>query len=319
MTVDAGDLDQLMVLSDVPESISVLTGAQWGPMEVRVAALDAAPAVEDEWEEVVEFSVSTPDGLGVAELLGDPRLTITDRAGQFRLRLSRRGRAAGADRHSSGPRSKILEHYLIEVWPGAPAPPQTLRAVEPPPPVRVVLEFEDAGRDAAARIGRDLRGSDGARVLTGQRGTIRVSHDFQASRRRLFGQCDPNVLDGWLTNLDDEIVDDHGLSPRQAIHGGGRILCEEFESVRPRSRTMTWNWRIPSYPGQLTWADYPRFLDPPTTVRFDLAERKDPQGQSRTSITVEHSDLPVEWLDDMTAFWHWRLEQGDKLYTLGHY
>lgn len=321
LAVDTGELDELMVLSEVPESISVLTGAQWGPVEVRVADMDEATAVGDEWEEVVEFSVSTPYGLAVAELFGEPRLTITERGGPCRVRLSSRGRAAGAARHSSGPRSKVLEHYLIEVWPAPFAPPEVLRAIEAPPtPVPVVLDHEGAGREAAGRIDRDLRGAAAARTLSGERGTVRVSYEFQATRRKLFGQCDPNVLDGWVTNFDDdEIVDHHGLSPRLAIHGGGRIFCTDTEAVRPRSRTMTWDWRIPAYPGQLVWADYPSFLDPLPTVRFDLVERKDQQGLPRTTMTVEHAGLPIEWLEDMTAFWHWRLERGDKLCNLGHY
>jgi hypothetical protein len=321
LTVDTGELDQLMVLSEAPESISVLTGAQWGPMEVCVADLTTAPAVGDEWEEVIEFSVSTPDGLGVAELFGEPRLTITERTGPFRVRLCCRGRAAGAARRSSGPRSKVLEHYLIEVWPAPFAPPEVLRAIEAPPsPAPVVLACEAAGREAAGRIDRDLRRAAGARTLSGERGSVRVSYEFQATRRKLFAQCDPNVLDGWVTNFDDdEIVDDHGLSPRLAIHGGGRIFCTETEAVRPRSRTMTWDWRIPAHPRQLVWADYPSFLDPPPTVRFDLVERKDQHGLSRTTITVEHNGLPIEWLEDMTAFWHWRLERGDRLCNLGHY
>ncbi len=39
LTVDAGNLDQVLVLPEEPLSISVLTGAHWGPVEVRVACL----------------------------------------------------------------------------------------------------------------------------------------------------------------------------------------------------------------------------------------------------------------------------------------
>jgi hypothetical protein len=316
LTVDAGALDQLSVLAEVPQWIAVLTGAHAGPVDVRVACLEAAPTVEEDWEEVVEFSVATADVLGVVEVDGDPRLTITNDPGQYRLRLSRRGPEAGARRYSAGPRSKILEHFLIEVWPAPPTPPAVLRAVDPPPAAApVVLEFEAAGREAAARIGRDLRRAVGARVLGGERGSIRVSYDFRERRRALYADFDPNMVDLWVTSYsDDEIVDDRGRSLQLAIHGGGRIFCKEIESVRPRLRTMTWDWHIPAYPpGHEAWAEMPSFLDPPTTVQIQFVEHNDPHDTAHTRITIEHTGLPVEWLDDMTAFWQWRLERGDKL------
>lgn len=101
----------------------------------------------------------------------------------------------------------------------------------------------------------------------------------------------------WVTNqLDDEIVDHNGLSPRQAIHGRGRIFCDEIEAVRPRSRTMTWHWHIP-YPGQLMSGEHVSFPDPPTTLRFEFVELRDDKGVAHTAVTVEHALLPVEWLE----------------------
>jgi hypothetical protein len=321
LTVDAGDLDQLMILDEVPAAVPVLTGAFEGPVEVRAAARDTEPTLGDEWDEIVEFTITTADGLSVVELYGEPRLTITDGAGSFRLRLSSRGRAAGQARHSSGRRSKILEHLLLEAWPSPPRPPKVLRAIEPPPrQTSVVLEFADAGRQGAAQIGLDLRGKPGSRALSGERGTMRLDYRFPVPRGKLFGVCAWNVIDLWATpRHDDEIVGINGLSPELAIHGGGRIFWNEIESVRPRSRTYTWDWRVPGYPGQEVWENMTSFLNPPSTVQLDLREHKNPDIGVSTTLTVEQSGLPIEWINDMTAFWRWRLERLDKATTLRGY
>ncbi len=138
-------------------------------------AFEAAPAVDANWEEVVELSVSTEDGLAVVGLDGDPKLTITDDLGQFRLRSSSRGRAAGYQRDSSGRWAKVLEYFLIEVWRAPPLPPEVLRAVEPPPPTAPVLPRPCGHRPGSRHtFDRDLLDGDD-----------RVSASFESGHEQL--------------------------------------------------------------------------------------------------------------------------------------
>ena len=61
------------------------------------------------------------------------------------------------------------------------------------------------------------------------------------------------------------------------------------------------------------------FLNPPSTVHIELAERTSDDGETRTTITIAHDGLPVEWLDDLKQYWRWRLTASAKVYNLGHY
>jgi hypothetical protein len=300
--------------------VIVRTGAQWGPVEVVAASLEAAPAMADEWDDVVEVSVRCAGGLVVNELMGDPRLAVTRQGGELRVRVSARGRAAGAERWQSGPRSKILEFFLIETWPAPLASGETLRKAEPEEVDEVVvLDHEAAGRNAAARIYADLTGASGARSLSGRTGALVEEYEFAATRRKLFPQFGFDHLDVWA--IPDRDANDLEPLPGdrpdwRLIHSRGEVRLGPLHSDPPRSQTVAWNWYLPDRTGRSAWMP---FLAEDTTVRFDFSQKKKATGETATTVRVEHAALPIEWLDDMTNIWRWKLEQGHKIYNLGHY
>jgi hypothetical protein len=53
------------------------------------------------------------------------------------------------------------------------------------------------------------------------------------------------------------------------------------------------------------------FLPDPTIVRIELTEHTADDGGKQTTVQVRHDGLPVEWLDDMTAYWRWMLAIGE--------
>ncbi len=86
-------------LVDVPEGghdgdLLVQGADQWGPFSVTTRLWDGEPGDPGpQWEDVVELSVTVPTGLGVTELVdNEPWIDLVDEPGQYRLRVSARGR-----------------------------------------------------------------------------------------------------------------------------------------------------------------------------------------------------------------------------------
>lgn len=309
----------------------VTTGAHWGPVHVQAAAYGTAPPLPgDEWEDVVELSVRCTTGLQVVDLGGTPRVRIVDRGGEYRLRVSASGRAAGRERYSSGLRSKVLERYSIEVWRAAWAAPRVLRETDiEPDGEAAAVEHMPAGRLAAMRICVDLRGRPGARALSGRRGSTRAEYEYRVTRRKLFRQFEDLY---WLTgggSRNGGLVVGNGYNCRgftssnpdrfEAILGDGGEIRSVYADFRaPQFITVDWNWFIPPASGSRYIPDLVAFLDPPAELRVDLAQRKDEDQRAVTTVTLEHSGLPVEWIDDMTDFWKWKLEVTDKEYNFNN-
>lgn len=112
----------------------IITAHQWGPFDVRARVLDSAPTASDDmWEDVSEVSLDVDVGLYVTDVMDDgPGMALDLAPGPWRVRVSARGRASDwwelmqktPDGGSSRP---AVEHYLMEVWPAPPSPPQDVR------------------------------------------------------------------------------------------------------------------------------------------------------------------------------------------------
>ena len=321
LTAATGDVALLSYDESIPDWLIVHTGAHWGPVSVRAQVHSAPPGVEDEWEEVVEVSVRCETGLVVRELSGELMLTICDRGGQYRLRTSARGRSAGADRYSSEPGSKILEHYLVQVWAADPKPPALLREVPPAPEyVRPVHVYEEAGIAAARRIHRDL---DDNSPLSGERATVRAERPIPGTRRRIYRWFrDPS---GWLTSgscpigegfaMTGSVNHDYFGDADRIVPCGGAIDCRFLESKSPAYSICTWNWYRSLSSGQLTGLSVP--TTPQMSLRFDLTQAVDADGDPLTTVRVEHAHVPSEWAEDITSYWQWILERGHLDFQIG--
>ena len=96
-----------------------------GGSPVRIVLLDSAPAPDpDQWEDIVEVSVTIPAGTSpswstwAAEHSGPLDLP----PGTYRVRASARGRDAGRAAEFAG---GAVDFYLLEIWP-APAQPDSV-------------------------------------------------------------------------------------------------------------------------------------------------------------------------------------------------
>lgn len=70
--IDAERGTERLLVSLEEDVLSVVTGAQWGAVEVAAEHLEGPPAVDESWEDVVEISLRCLHGLCVAPLF-DPR------------------------------------------------------------------------------------------------------------------------------------------------------------------------------------------------------------------------------------------------------
>lgn len=324
---------------DEDAELWVNTADQWGPFSVTTRLWSAPPADPGaEWEDVVEVSVSSGAGLIATEMVdNEPQIVLTRQPGEYRLRVSARGRRVVGHREDEDPESddelRPKEWYLLELWPAPRTDPSVLRLTSPfadhvlhPPPALVILEGED-GLAAAARIGRDVDGGPGARTLSGRSGSVSVARTMRGTRRRLFGYC-AHVgswshvwlgLPTWSTAAGPGWDKAGGTETWKYSHGSrdqltgqGAVRTRFIVLDSPRKAIKTWNWvrRVgdrgpsPYVPGRDVLAE-----DSVFTV--ELTQRRDDHGDPQTTVSITHEGLPVEWLDDMETYWAYQLSIAD--------
>lgn len=201
---------------------------------------------------------------------------------------------------------------------------------EPSAPALVIPEGE-AGLAAAGRIGRDVEGDPGARVLSGELGSVAVERTIRGTRRKLFRSC--AYLDTWSHvwtpgpgsssslswiwggawvnyELDKDIWGYSVDHPDQLTGRNGAVRSSFVEVEKPARAVRRWNWMQPrGENGNASWDDNPVLAaDSIMTVTLVQSQR---DGEAWTTIRIEHDGLPVEWLDDMETYWAYQLAIAD--------
>lgn len=321
--------------------LSVKTGAQFGPVDVTTRLHETEPEVGVEWEDVDEIGVSSAGPLDVRELDSGDMLPLTEQAGEYRIRISARGRDDGnaIPYHVllDGEDRAAVEHYLIEAWPAPVAESAIVRLssrvatreagyAEPEPP----RPHERAAVAAAQAIGRDLAGEDGARLLSRELGTVVVRAELVGTRRgyfRLLSEiyawwgriqgCDRCEVGGTFVLRQAPGRPGHAASA--LVGPDGNVRCTWLALEPPSSVSMTWEWISPPATDTPSSGDerHP-LLQHPSSLRFDLTESKRPSDEPMSGIRVEHRALPIEWINDMETFWLDRLELAELVYSLNH-
>jgi hypothetical protein len=98
-----------------------------GGSPVRIVLTDGPPDADDSWEDVVEVSTTVPLGavpqwMSWAGEDGGPLDGLLP--GNYRLRVSARGRDAGRDGEFA---DEAVDFYLVELWPAPSAPDAILK------------------------------------------------------------------------------------------------------------------------------------------------------------------------------------------------
>lgn len=112
----------------------VVTGTDTGPLDLTLAALPTAPALQlDHWDEVVEVSLKTGNGeIHVVEWGAAPRADLLNLASQgpgaYRLRFHARRRDEA--RAGGYVLDTPVEEHLISSWPSPIAEESVLKATD---------------------------------------------------------------------------------------------------------------------------------------------------------------------------------------------
>lgn len=196
--------------------------------------------------------------------------------------------------------------------------------VENPP---LVVPEAEAGLAASVRIGRDVDGAEGARALSGALGSVESVRSIRGTRRKLFLTFArvtswSNIVTresswtwggypteevgakqwAWSTDHPDQLTGTHGA-----------VEYSFAEVDRPRRAVRRWNWLVHPSPG-VPYVDIEQWLPvlaEDSLVTVTLEESKDAHGDPWTEVRMRHDGLPVEWLDDMQAWWDLQLAIAD--------
>ncbi len=329
---------------DVGGDLWVNTADQFGPFHVATRRFAAEPGDPGpEWEDVVEVSMITQGKVVVTEMVdNNPQIDLLNEPGEYRLRVSARGRRirdfADDDDEEEFDDGPPKEWYLLEVWPAPVTDPVVVRLTSPfalyelNPPPPLVIPAGEAGLAAAGRIGRDVDGTPGARILSGEVGSVHVERTIRGTRRRLFGLCSHLLtwsatwiegsswsysVRGMSPDGDEYALDNahRGYSHKHADQLTGRTGLIQYSFVevdKPHRAVRDFQWYFNQNRPDLMWPEEPEpFLPVPTRMTVTLVQSRDDAGDPWTTISIDHDQLPVEWLEDMETYWNYQLSIAD--------
>lgn len=281
---------------------------------VAVELLDAAPIHEPDgrYARVVEVSCLEPPELEGSGSGPDP---TASGPGPYRLRLM-------VDE------SRFPTRLTIQSWPAPVEAGRVLRGplapveAELPPHPHMSLPEVPAGVSAAHRIGTDVDGGPGARALSGELGVARATLVMPRSPAWHSDFFDQARV--WTANADYSTADYLILSfpgtPNEwwsvcAMKHQGQVdhitgWCgtiwtrPHLKDDQRRRRVHHWRWvrRIPPVPEDMSGGTMLGPVLPADTLRIVELNRV-PGTPVHTEIVIEHHDVPVEWVDDLSAWW----------------
>ena len=112
----------------VPGMIMFTTGLHSGPVAFSVDVLDAAPPLDDAWEEIVEasFIKEGADELTLCDFDGPNAYPVPLKPGTYRVRFCARGMDAGAKADTLVDEEPV-DFYSLAFWSAAEAPDVVLK------------------------------------------------------------------------------------------------------------------------------------------------------------------------------------------------
>lgn len=208
---------------------------------------------------------------------------------------------------------------------GAVSPDGVYRGEHAEPQPLIVPEAA-AGLASSVRIGRDVDGAEGARVLSGETGEVESVRTIRGTRRRLFECCAhvtswsdhvaPSPGWSWIGQPGEDLGKDSWAfsrnHPDQLTGSEGAVRTVFVEVDRPRRVVRRWQWmRLPASASDTTIDHFVAVLPEESRLTVELTQSRDDHGEAWTEIRVHHENLPVEWLDDMRAWWDLQLAIAD--------
>lgn len=160
-----------------PGTLFLITGLHTGKVDFAVELHDEEPPLDDSWEDVVEVSYRPAGEVVLNGWGGEGRWPLALDPVDYRVRYCGWGMDAG--HQSAGPMDDepLVDRYLLQFWPAAPAPDRVIKQASaqaaywhsearktPPPPTpeqRAEQERQREQRKAEERRAEKLRGWGG--------------------------------------------------------------------------------------------------------------------------------------------------------------
>lgn len=168
----------------------------------------------------------------------------------------------------------------------------------------------EQARAAGARIRADLAGGPSARALSGRFGTAQLSALLPRTASSLWdliANLDITLMGGGGEPI---VGGQFGMGTYDEEQDGfvgdeGEIVCRWTALERPTRVVMDWTWmkivqpradRVPRLPYHATLT---------ATLEEISTDRTNPQ----CTLSLTHTGIPREWVDDMTAIWMAKVDQ----------
>ncbi|RMI28078.1 hypothetical protein EBN03_31690 [Nocardia stercoris] len=112
----------------VPGALLLMTGLHTGKVGFTVEVLDQAPALDPEWEDVVEVSFRPrSDSSELVEFLQQNAWTLDLAEVDYRVRYCARGMDAGREADTRVDDEPPVDCYLLQFWPAPAEPDRVVR------------------------------------------------------------------------------------------------------------------------------------------------------------------------------------------------
>ena len=275
-----------------PGALGMVTGLHTGPVPLRVEALEAAPDLDDVWEDVVEVSFFAPTPSYMLSAFEEFHELLLPQAGHLRARWSARGMDAAREADTRMDDEPALDAYLLQLWPAAPAPGVILRqtsaaaaywhgvarsSTPPPSPEQLAQQAaerqQELEREVQARQAQDLVDAWG--------GTLPAPRVLALGYGRAveLGEEDRALLDA-VARLDDEAL-------RRLTAWVCRISCR-------RAGLEALDWVAPTLTALDRGAPLPAPFDDPSSVWDRLHAHWDDGAEITHEVTiVVHERIPL--------------------------
>lgn len=110
-----------------PEALVMVTGMHTGAVPFRIEVHAERPELDESWEEIVEASISIPEGEMLWWAFDEGGAVQFPHVGTYRTRYNASGMDAA---HQSGVREADepeIDKYLLQLWPAPMAPDEVIR------------------------------------------------------------------------------------------------------------------------------------------------------------------------------------------------
>lgn len=171
----------------IPGHLFLITGLHTGHVGFAVELHDKEPAVDDDWEEIVEVSFQPTGKTALAQWGGEAHWPLDLPEGSYRVRYC--GTWMDEANSPSVEKDAVIDRYLLQFWPSPPQPDRIVKQTsavaaywhgtaqhQPPPPTpeekaeaarRAQLEAERASLEAEKRKWGGWLPSERVRQLAG--------------------------------------------------------------------------------------------------------------------------------------------------------